>query len=295
MIRSMTGFCRVQKEYADKILTLEIRSVNNRYLDVNLKAPRSYAIAESRLKSYLQANGISRGKVDISLSVERKESATAAIRLDHALASAYIESLRELRDAFGLQDDISVMRVAENREIFLLSKKEEDTELEWQELLPLLDEALLAFRTARENEGAALECDLLSRLATVEQLKNEIVALSAEDKESYRDRLLTRLRQTLSELQLSVDENRILTECAIFSDRVAVDEETVRLDSHFASFRAILAGNEPAGRKLDFLMQEMNRETNTIGSKCANAEIAKRVVDMKCELEKIREQVQNIE
>ncbi len=291
----MTGFGRARREYADKILTVEMRAVNNRYLDVNLKAPRSYAIAESRMKQYLQEKGITRGKVDINVSLERKESATAGIRLDHALTTAYITALRELRDTYGLSDDISVMRVAENRELFLATRKEEDTELEWQELFPVLDEAAAAFLAAREAEGAALERDLLSRLATVEGLKAEVEVLSEADKNSYKERLLQRLRQTLGDLTITVDESRLLTECAIFADRVAVDEETVRLDSHFENFKKILKGKEPAGRKLDFLMQEMNRETNTIGSKCSNAEIAKRVVDMKCELEKIREQVQNIE
>ncbi len=295
MIRSMTGFGRARRDFPDKALTVELKSVNSRYLDLFVKAPRLYNPLEAKIKQYLQTHDIRRGKVELSISLEKKESTETVIHLDEALVSGYLSALYTLRDRFGLTDDISVMRLAEFRDIFRSDKPEEDLDAEWNDLLPVMEEAVAAFLLSRENEGEALNKDLLSRLSLVEEYKNRVAALSEEDKTAYRGRLEGRLRQTIGDAGLSFDENRILTECAIFADRVAVDEETVRLDSHFDAFRAILSSKEAAGRKLDFLMQEMNRETNTIGSKCSNAEIAQIVVNMKCELEKIREQVQNIE
>lgn len=295
MIRSMTGFGRGRKEYPDKALTVEMKAVNSRYLEVAFKAPRLYAAFDVRVKQLLSEKGISRGKLDISVQTERKESAYTEIRVDEALAAGYLKALQTLRDRFALKDDITVMKLSENRDIFLYEKPEEDAEAEWAALLPVLEEAIAVFLSARETEGAALERDILSRLSAVEAAKDTVARLSDADKAAYRSRLEARLRQTIGDMAIKADEGRILTECAIFADRIAVDEETVRLGTHIDSFRRILAGKDPAGRKLDFLLQEMNRETNTIGSKCSNAEIAAVVVSMKCELEKIREQVQNIE
>ena len=295
MIRSMTAFGRAKREGAEKDITVEIRSVNSRYFDFSVRLPREYTFMEDRIRAYVQKNGAARGKVEVSVGVARHTAAAATVRPDLGLAAGYLAAYRELSEAFSLQNDITVGRLAENRDIFLYEKAEEDMEAAWGEVLPVLTEAVDAYVAAKTAEGARTEEDLLAKLARVKELAAKVAVLSEEDKKGYRDRLEARLRQVLSDGKITIDEQRILPECAIFADKVAVDEEIARLSSHFESFMTILAAGEPAGRKLDFLMQEMNRETNTIGSKCNSAEIARVVVDMKCELEKIREQIQNIE
>lgn len=295
MLKSMTGFGRAVAEYPDKTVTVEIRSVNSRYLDFILKAPRSYAVFEARLKQLVQERAATRGKVEMSISVERRQSEDGVIAVNEEYATAYIAALRALRARFKLRDDISVMRVAENPDVFTVKRTDVDAEGEWAEVLPVVTAACNAFLAAKKAEGEKTERDFREKLARVKEYADTVGKLSENDKTSYHDRLEARLRQALADQRVTIDEQRILTECAIFADKVAVDEELQRLGSHFDAFDAILRADEPAGRKLDFLMQEMNRETNTIGSKCNNAEIAQIVVNMKCELEKIREQVQNVE
>ncbi len=295
-MNSMTAFGRARRTVAGKDITVEIKSVNNRYLDCSVRTPRAYAFLEEKIKPYLLQSGISRGKVDVSISVDTVDSPGVVITLDEAYAASYVAALEQLRDRFPqLKDDLSLMRVAANRDIFTVRAPEENLEEDWTAVSSVLDEAIAVFLAGRSAEGERLERDLRAKLAGIGQIVDRIEALSAEDIAAYHERLLTRLRSVLEDNRVTIDESRILTESAIFADRVAVDEELVRLRSHFAAFDTIAASAEPAGRKLDFLMQEMNREINTVGSKCANAEIAHMVVEVKSELEKIREQIQNLE
>ena len=295
MIKSMTAFGRARKTVGGKDITIEIKSVNNRFFDCSAKLPRAFSYLEEKIKPYLQQNSVSRGKVDVYIGIDVINSPIPDITVDDGYASAYIKALNVLADKYSLKDDISVMSVAQNRDIFVIKKSEEDTEKEWNDLRQVLDEALEKFIIARQREGANIELDIKSKVKNISSLVKKIETLSLSDTQSYREKLESRLRDMLSDNKLIFDEARILTECAIFADKIAIDEEIVRLNSHFSAFSDIIASNEPAGRKLDFLLQEMNRETNTIGSKCQNASIARLVVDIKCELEKIREQIQNIE
>ena len=295
MLKSMTAFGRAQIEWEDKTITVELRSVNSRYFDCNVKLPRAYAAFEEKIKAYLQKNVLSRGKLDASVSVQGKGSATSQITLDEEYLSGYLAALARLRDEYGLSDDISVMKVAENREVFTVVKVEEDVSEDYARIEEVFALAARDHGAMRSAEGERIERDFKEKVENIRALTEKIAARSAEEIALYREKLEGRLRQVLAEHALVPDEARVLTECAIMADRLAVDEELVRLGSHFAAFAQILSSGEPAGRKLDFLMQEMNRETNTIGSKCSSSVIAAHVVDIKCELEKIREQIQNIE
>jgi len=297
MIRSMTAFGRAVKYGTEdgKNITVELKSVNNRYLDCNVKISRAYSFLEDRVRQYIQASGISRGKLDVYVGVEVVENVGMTVGLDSALAESYIAALRELRDKFELKDDISVMTVAQNRDIFNITKPEEDAERDWQIIKPVIDEAVAAFIAVREAEGEKLKADILDKLVKIEGIAEKIKAYSEEDIASYKNKFETRLKNLLDDNMVELNPQMVLTECAIYADRVAIDEELVRLGCHFTAMREIFASREPVGRKLDFLMQEMNRETNTIGSKCSNVEIAALVVEVKSELEKIREQIQNIE
>ena len=295
MFNSMTAFGRCRLNGDGRDITVEIRSVNNRYLDCSVRLPRMYSALEERIKPYLQSKGVSRGKVDVYIGVEVTESEQGAVLLDEGYAAAYIAALRQLRDTFSLTDDISVMSVAQNRELFRTQKPEDDIEGDWKKILPALDGALDAFIAAREREGGRLHSDICKKIENIRSNAKKIAKMSEADIAGYRNKIEERIREILADNRVTVDENRLLTECAIAADKLAIDEELVRLDSHFDTFNEIADSAEPAGRKLDFLLQEMNREVNTIGSKCQNSSIAKLVVDCKSELEKIREQIQNIE
>lgn len=290
----MTAYGRSTGTVDGKNIVVEIKSVNSRFFDPSVKVTRNYSFLEEKIKAYLQTK-VSRGKVDFWLGVEVVENVGCDIALDASYAESYIRALRSLRDTFDLPDDISVMRVAANRDLFVITKPEEDIDTLWNKLLPLIDEAVDAFTNMRLSEGAALCRDLSEKKENIQRLSEIIRAKSALCVAGYREKLEARIKQLLEGYPVTVDEGRILTETAIFADKVAIDEELVRLSSHFAAFDEILKSEEPIGRKLDFLVQEMNRETNTIGSKCNDAEIAHLVVDIKCEIEKIREQVQNLE
>lgn len=295
MFNSMTAFGRCRMSADGRDITVELRSVNNRFLDCSVRMPKSLSALEERIKPFLQANGVSRGKVDVNIIVEMTDTRDAGIALDEGYAAGYIEALRRLRDAFGLPDDISTMTVAQNRDIFRITRPEDDLEHDWALLLPVLTEATEKFLGARRAEGKRLQDDILAKVDNIRKTAAEIGAISENDIASYRDKIEARIRDILADNRVTVDENRLLTECAIAADRLAIDEELVRLGSHFDTFGEIIASDEPAGRRLDFLLQEMNREVNTIGSKCQNAAIAKLVIGCKNELEKIREQIQNIE
>ena len=295
MIRSMTAFGRAKRRGEEKDITIEIKSVNSRFFDCNVKLPRAYIFLEERIKEHIKANAVARAKVDVFVTVDNHTSGVGNIGLDTALVESYIAALNRLRDEFGLKDDISVMSVARNQDIFTYDKPEEDLEAEWEIFRSVLDEAISGYTEMRESEGAKAETDIKAKIELVRSYADEVEQISKEDTVGYRDKLEAKIRAILDDASINPDENRLLTECAIWADKIAIDEELVRLRSHFGAFYDIIASAEPSGRKLDFLMQELNRETNTIGSKANNARIARIVVNMKGELEKIREQIQNIE
>ena len=295
MARSMTAFGRASAVVNGKEILVEIRSVNNRYLDTSVKISRAYGALEERAKTYLSAGGVSRGKVDLTISVNVLENKVGQVMLDRAYAESYIAALRQLQSEFGLYDDISTMRVASNRDIFVFSHGEEDEEQAWKDIVTVFEPALAMFIERRKTEGENLKKDLLAKKEELVVLTAKVEEKAAGYTEAYRQKLEMRLRNVLEDQKIVLDEARILTECAIFADKTAVDEELVRLRSHFDAFDEIFESDEPIGRKLDFLLQEMNRETNTIGSKCSDKETAATVVEMKCLLEKIREQIQNLE
>ena len=294
MLRSMTAYGRNSQTVNGKEITVELKSVNNRFLDCSVRLPRNYSYLEEKVKKEISARGISRGKIEVNITIYETETKTE-IALDRSFAEGYVEALRTLRDEFGLADDISVMTVARHPDIFTVKHREVDEEQEWTDLLSVLSPAIDGFIAMREREGNNLGKDMLAKVELLRTLAKKVGELSEKDIKGYRARLEERLRAVLEDNRVTADENRILTECAIFADRVAVDEELVRLESHFGAFEEFLKAKEPVGRKIDFLLQEMNRETNTIGSKGSDTEIARLVVEMKSELEKIREQIQNIE
>ena len=292
MIRSMTGYGRGQQLLHGRSITVEIRSVNHRYFEFSCRTPRGCAFLEDRLKRTLQ-QAISRGKVEVSLTLQTVESRGGAVAVDHALAGQYLTALRALGAEYGLTDDLTLSTVARLPDLFTVCRGEEDEEELAADVLSVLQEALDRFVAMREAEGERLRADVLSRLLALEEHLAFVEERSPQTVAEYRARLTAKLNELLG--GAVADEARILTEAAIVADRLAVDEETVRLHSHIAQLRGILDCAEPVGRKLDFLVQEMNRETNTIGSKCSDTAIAGHVVEMKSEIEKIREQIQNIE
>ena len=294
MIRSMTAFGRATGKAPGRDIIVEIKSVNNRFFDCQVKLPRLFAFLEDNVKKQIAARGIARGKVDVYITIDVTDTAGVEVDIDRTYAKSYIDALKKLSAEFDLPCDITTMRVAQNRDIFAVKKAEEDAEAEWQALLPVLNAALDAFIAARESEGENMRRDIAEKKANVKALAEKIAPLSERDKAEQYEKMKERIRDLIGE-SVQIDEAKLITECAVYADKIAVDEEIVRLASHFEAFDAILAAKEPVGRKLDFLMQEMNRETNTIGSKACDVEIARIVVEMKSELEKIREQIQNIE
>lgn len=294
MIRSMTGFGRAVEVLNGKSVTVEIRSVNHRYYEVSCKLPRSYSFAEEKLKALLKS-GISRGKVEVSVLVQNTESSQPdeKITINREIVKAYVDALRGIKDELALTDDLSLSVVMRLPDAFTVVKAELDEEQMWADLESVARLALENFIRMRENEGSRMKADISERLKTIESNVGFIESRSPKIVEDYRKRLYDRMCEVLE--GKTVDENRILLEAGIFSEKTAVDEETVRLRSHISQFREMLDSGEPIGRKLDFLVQEMNRETNTIGSKVQDIEVTKTVVDQKSEIEKIREQIQNIE
>ncbi len=297
MPRSMTAFGRARTVTAagDKEITVEIKSVNSRFLDLSVKLPRNISYLEDKVRSYISSEGIVRGKVEVWIAVDVLSDTESSVLLDRAAAESYIAALKTLRDSFSLTDDITVMSVAQNRELFRVKHPEDDGDKTFAEILPALGEAVNMFRSRREDEGAALTADIRKKAERIRTLAEQVRSLSEGDIAEYRAKLFARIKKILDEAALEIAEGRILTEAAVYADRVSIDEETVRLASHLDALEGILSSDEPAGRKLDFLVQEMNREVNTIGSKAGHTEISYLVVEMKNELEKIREQIQNIE
>lgn len=295
MFRSMTAYGRAALLTDEREITVELKSVNSKFLDLSVKAPRTLSPLEARIKGAVTAHPISRGRVDVFINYVNSSSSGNTLSLDSAYTEGYIAALRELRDKFSLTDDISVMTVAQNRDIFTVREVGEDLEAVWADILPVIDEACREFVAERLREGENLRRDILAKIAHLRALTDRIEEISKSEIESARDRIKQRLIAVLADNRITVDENRILTECAIWADKIAIDEELVRLRSHFAALEEMAELDIPVGRKFDFQLQESSREINTIGSKCQNADIAKLVVEMKNESEKIREQIQNIE
>ena len=292
MAKSMTGYGRAEDTLNGCTITVELRSVNNRYLDCNVRMPRLYLFAEETIKSRVQ-NTISRGKVDVFVTLDSTGGEQVQVSVNQPLADGYYAALTQLAERYGLSKDISVSLLSRFPDVLLAEKAEEDVEQRAQDICAVLDRALADFDQMRTREGARLEADVLSRAARIEELVGLVEERSPQTVAEYRAKLEARMNEVLSNTQL--DPARILTEAAIFADKVAVDEETVRLRSHIGQLRHMLEQGGATGRKLDFLIQEFNREANTIGSKCSDIDIARHVVDIKAEIEKIREQIQNIE
>ena len=295
MVKSMTGYGRAKAVRNGRSITVEVRSVNNRYLDFTAKMPRAYIFAEDAMKALVQKY-VSRGKVDVFVTVENQGAEETVVTLNEPLVKSYLDALRHLMQLGGgyISPEIGCAAdVARLPDVLTVTKAEEDLETLSEDLCAVLEEALKAHTAMREKEGVRLAEDIRRRLDTLEALTQLVEARSPQTVAEYREKLLARMQEVLQ--STTIDEGRILTEAAIFADKVAVDEETVRLRSHLGQLREMLESGVPVGRKLDFLIQEVNRESNTIGSKCSDIEVAGHVVDIKAEIEKIREQVQNIE
>ncbi|WP_283607436.1 YicC/YloC family endoribonuclease [Faecalispora anaeroviscerum] len=292
MIKSMTGYGRAEGTLDGRYIIVEIKSVNHRYFEFNSKITRGYSFLDEKLKALLQ-QGISRGKVDVFVSVETLEDADAQVLVNHSMAAGYLNALVELRDKYALRDDITVMGLARYSDIFTVHRTPEDEDQIWEIVSQVTKQALEQLLQMREREGTRLKEDILARAQTILSLVQAVEERSPVTVQEYQQKLLARLQDVLHES--NIDEQRMLTEAAIFADKIAVAEETVRLRSHFDQMNLMLESSEAIGRKLDFLVQEMNRETNTIGSKASDSQIAYMVVNMKAEIEKIREQIQNIE
>ena len=292
MVKSMTGYGRAEDTLNGCTITVELRSVNNRYLDCNVRMPRLYLFAEETIKGRVQ-NTISRGKVDVFVTLDMTGGEQVQVSVNQPLADGYYAALTQLAERYGLSKDISVSLLSRFPDVLLAEKAEEDVEQRAKDICTVLDRALQDFDQMRTREGARLEADVLSRANRIEELVGLVEERSPQTVAEYRAKLEARMKEVPENTQL--DPARILTEAAIFADKVAVDEETVRLRSHIGQLRHMLEQGGATGRKLDFLIQEFNREANTIGSKCSDIDIARHVVDIKAEIEKIREQVQNIE
>lgn len=292
MIKSMTGYGRAVQTVNGREFTVELRSVNNRYLDCSVRLPRMLSFGEDAVKQAVKAS-VSRGKVDVFITVRSEGGEEAQISLNKAVLEGYLTAMRQMVDEFGVKDDIQVSTLSRLPEVFLIEKPQVDEEQLLKDLMQVVSAALEGYDAMRCTEGKALENDLRSRGNTILELVAKVEQGNAQTVVDYRARLEAKLREVLE--NTSIDESRILTEAAIFADKVAVDEETVRLRSHLQQMNHMLTSGGAVGRKLDFLLQEMNRETNTIGSKCTDVILARIVVEIKAELEKIREQTQNIE
>ncbi len=292
MVKSMTGYGRAVETVNGREFTVEVRSVNNRYLDCSVKLPRALSFAEDAVKQAVKGV-ISRGKVDVFVTQRVEGAPDVTVSLNRDVAAGYIQAMRQMAEEFKLREDISVALISQMSDVFTVDRPQVDEEQLLADLMQVVRHALEGYDAMRAREGAALKADLSSRGNTIRGLVGQVEAGGAQTVADYRARLYQKLQEVLA--NTAIDESRILTEAAIFADKVAVDEETVRLRSHLEQMDAMLDGGGAIGRKLDFLLQEMNREANTIGSKCTDLRLARVVVDIKAELEKIREQTQNIE
>ena len=292
MIKSMTGYGSAKGTVEGLEITVELKSVNNRYLDTSVRLPRSFLFAEEAIKSAVQSH-ISRGKVDVFVSVDSSAAGDMTVKVNEPLLKGYIEAIRHISEEYSLANDMTALSVSRFPDVLSVEKKDLDAEAISAGISAIVEEALRDFDAMRQREGAKLRDDVLSRLETIDRLVSTVETDAPKTVAEYRKRLEQKMQEVLG--STGIDENRILAEAAIFADHIAVDEETVRLRSHMSQLTTMINGNSPTGRKIDFLIQEFNREANTIGSKCQNSNIAHVVVDLKSEIEKIREQIQNIE
>ncbi len=288
----MTGYGRAQKIIGGRDILVEIRSVNHRYYEYSSRIPRSYSYIDEKLKALLKT-GITRGKAEVSVTVINIEAKDTEITVNRSIAQGYINALRSIKDEFSLEDDLSLSKLIKLPDIFSVTKAPDNEEQIWHDIAEVAGEALDKFVAMRETEGGKLRSDIIAKTDLLLSMVGQVEELSPKTVENYRNKL----RQKLSEILESkdIDEQRIVTEAAVFAEKIAVDEETVRLRSHISQLRDMLDSSDAVGRKLDFIVQEMNREVNTIGSKAQDLSVTKIVVDMKAEIEKIREQIQNIE
>ena len=294
MIKSMTGFGRERVDCEGREIIVEVKSVNHRYFEFTTKTPKAYGYLDEKLKN-LASEYISRGKTEISVIINNQEGVNAEIEVNKSVAEGYIKALRDVKDELGLADDLTLSKIMRLPDIFNVVKQTEDEQEVWNLVKNVAESALKKFVEMRTAEGEKMYDDISGRLDYLENAVGEIEKLSPESVKKYQQKLYDKIKETLENLGTEPDMQRVVTETAVFADKVAVDEETVRLRSHISQFRKLIKEEFPVGRKLDFLVQEMNREVNTIGSKAQELEITKKVVDMKSEIEKIREQIQNIE
>ena len=292
MIKSMTGYGSAKGTVEALEITVELKSVNNRYLDTSVRIPRSFLFAEDAVKSAVQSH-ISRGKVDVFVSVDSSAAEDMNVKVNEPLLKGYIEAISHIAKEYELPNDMTAMSLARFPDVLSVEKKDMDADAITEGIKEIAEKALCDFDLMREREGEKLKEDVLNRLGTIDALVSTVEQKAPETVEEYRKRLEQKMAEVLG--TAGIDENRILAEAAVFADHIAVDEETVRLRSHMSQLKTMINGDSPTGRKIDFLIQEFNREANTIGSKCQNSEIAHTVVDLKSEIEKIREQIQNIE
>lgn len=293
-MKSMTGFGRERTVLDGKEYLIEIRSVNSRYCELTTKLPRSFTYLEEKLKSLIKGQ-VNRGKVEVYLSVTDVEGRETTVTVNTPVVKNYLEEMRRCSGELGLPDNLMLSDIFRMTDAFTVVRPEYDEEAIWNNVKTVCMAALSEFSQMREKEGEKLKADILDKLGNLERMTGEVEKLSPETTEAYRQRLTDKLNEVLAANGVAADEQRILTETAIFAEKTAVDEETVRLRSHFKQFKEMTEAKEPIGRKLDFLVQELNRESNTIGSKCQDLRVTKLVIDMKSEIEKIREQIQNIE
>lgn len=292
MIKSMTGYGRHREVIDGRDILCEVKSVNSRYLDTNIKIGRMYNALEDTVKQYASSR-VSRGKMDIYISIDNIQGDDNGLAVNEKFLESYVKLLRDIKSRYELGGDVTIQTVAGRNEVFVTTRPDEDTEAAGKALLIVMEKAFDSFTAMREAEGEKLKADLLSHLSVLENIRVDIVERAPESIKENNEKMKARVRELLD--GANYDESRLLTECAIFADKADISEELARLDSHFSQFKKILEENVPVGRKLDFLVQEMNREVNTIGSKCNDSEIAKSVIEAKSFIEKIREQIQNIE
>ena len=292
MIKSMTGYGGAKGSVEGLEISVELKSVNNRYLDTSVRLPRSFLFAEDGIKAAVQRH-ISRGKVDVFVSVDSSAAGDMTVKINEPLLRGYMEAINSIANDYGLSNDMTAMSICRFPDVLSVEKKDMDAEAITAGIVAVAEDALKDFDAMRLREGEKLRDDVLSKLETIDSLVSTVEQESPKTLADYRARLESKMAEVLG--SAGIDENRILAEAAIFADRIAVDEETVRLHSHMSQLKTMISGDSPTGRKIDFLIQEFNREANTIGSKCQNSSIAHVVVELKSEIEKIREQIQNIE
>ena len=294
MIKSMTGFGRCRTVLHGREISVEIKSVNHRFFEFSCRTPKGYGFLDDKLKALVNSR-VSRGKIDMFVTVGAAEDTPAEVKINHSLVSGYINAMKEISETYGIENDVTVTAISRFPDVYTVSKAPENEEEITADVLEAANTAIDGFIAMREAEGEKMKADILGRAEVILATVDEIDERSPQTVKEYEERLLDRINRTLQDYNINIDEQRVLTEVAVFADKVAVAEETVRLRSHFAQLSKIMESQTPIGREIDFIIQEMNREANTIGSKVQDAEIAHKVVKIKSEIEKMREQIQNIE